>query len=264
MQSLSGVRVLVVEDEFAVLLLLEDMLNELGCELAGTATRLPEAVTMAASAECDAAVLDVNINGENVAPAAEALFGRGIPVVFSTGYGRSGIDPRWRDLPVRLRLLLDVPPLPAGDWAALRPGDVLVVGPRDAPLHLQARGAGRAWPLAATARGWRIEGVAQPLSSPLSRVEETGAMSEQETAATAAPEDPDAGIRPLPVRVSFEVGALDLRVGELAELQPGYVFALPAHLEGANVVLRANGEAVGQGELVAVGDTLGVRLIAWT
>ena len=171
---------------------------------------------------------------------------------------------RWRELPVRLRLLLDVPPRPAGDWSALRPGDVLVIGPRAAPLQLQARGAGRAWPLAATAQGWRVEGAAQPLPSPLSRVGETGPMSEHETAATAAPEDPDAGMRPLPVRLSFEVGALDLRVGELAELQPGYVFALPAHLEGANVVLRANGEAVGQGELVAVGDTLGVRLIAWT
>ena len=90
-------------------------------------------------------------------------------------------------------------------------------------------------------------------------------MNEQDSAAaTHAPEDPDAGVRPLPVHLSFEVGALDLRVGDLAELQPGYVFALPAHLEGANVVLRANGEAVGHGELVAVGDTLGVRLIAWT
>ncbi|QCO68619.2 YscQ/HrcQ family type III secretion apparatus protein [Luteimonas yindakuii] len=171
---------------------------------------------------------------------------------------------RWRGLPVRLLLLLDVPPLPADDWAALRPGDVLVIGARTAPLQLQARGAGHAWPVAATAQGWRIEGAAQPLPPSLSRVEETGPMSEQHDTAAAAPEDPDAGARPLPVRLSFEVGALDLRIGDLAELQPGYVFALPAHLEGANVVLRANGEAVGQGELVAVGDTLGVRLIAWT
>ena len=100
LQELSGVRVLVVEDEFAVLLLVEDMLSELGCELAGTATRLPEALAMAGSTACDAAILDVNINGENVAPVAEALAARGTPIVFSTGYGRSGIDARWRDRPV--------------------------------------------------------------------------------------------------------------------------------------------------------------------
>ena len=41
------------------------------------------------------------------------------------------------------------------------------------------------------------------------------------------------------------------------------MFPVPAQLEGANVTIRANGEAVGQGELVSVGDTLGVRLLGW-
>jgi CheY-like chemotaxis protein len=100
LQDFSGVRVLVVEDEFAILLLLEDMLAELGCQIVGTATRLSDALTLAGKAECDAAVLDVNINGENVGPVAEALDARGIPMVFSTGYGRSGLEPRWRERPV--------------------------------------------------------------------------------------------------------------------------------------------------------------------
>jgi CheY-like chemotaxis protein len=100
LQDLSGVRVFVVEDEFAVLLLLEDMLLELGCELAGTASRMQEALALANSTACDAAILDVNINGETIDPVAEILTARGTPVVFSTGYGRSGIDPRWRDRPV--------------------------------------------------------------------------------------------------------------------------------------------------------------------
>jgi CheY-like chemotaxis protein len=99
-QDFNGVRVLVVEDEFAVLLLVEDMLRELGCQIAGTATRLSEALALAGKADCDAAVLDVNINGENVAPVATALEERGIPMVFSTGYGRSGLEPRWRERPV--------------------------------------------------------------------------------------------------------------------------------------------------------------------
>ena len=100
LQDLRGVRVFVVEDEFAVLLLVEDMLLELGCELAGTASRMPEALAMAGSIECDAAILDVNINGEMIGPVAEILVARGKPFVFSTGYGRSGIAPELRDWPV--------------------------------------------------------------------------------------------------------------------------------------------------------------------
>ena len=98
--NLSGVRVFVVEDEFAVLLLVEDMLTELGCKLAGTASRMPEAINMARTAAFDAAVLDVNINGEVIDPVAEVLATRKVPMVFSTGYGRSGITARWRDHPV--------------------------------------------------------------------------------------------------------------------------------------------------------------------
>jgi type III secretion protein Q len=51
-------------------------------------------------------------------------------------------------------------------------------------------------------------------------------------------------------------------VGDLAALKPGYVFELAARLEDAPVVIRANGVAVGRGELVAVGDTLGVQLLS--
>ena len=91
-------------------------------------------------------------------------------------------------------------------------------------------------------------------------------MSEQQTTdadATDAAADPDALARQLPVDVSFEIGRTELRVGELSALQPGYVFPLAAQLEGANVTILANGHAVGQGEVVAVGDTLGVRLLWW-
>ena len=76
--------------------------------------------------------------------------------------------------------------------------------------------------------------------------------------------DPDALARRLPVDLAFELGRTELRVGELSQLQPGYVFPLAGALEGANVTIRANGQAVGQGELVAVGDSLGVRLLGWS
>lgn len=93
-------RILVVEDEFAVLLLIEDMLLELGFEIAGTASRVEEAVTLARTLEFEAAVLDVNLNGQPVSPVAEVIAERGLPFLFSTGYGRSGLEPRWRDRPV--------------------------------------------------------------------------------------------------------------------------------------------------------------------
>jgi CheY-like chemotaxis protein len=98
--NLSGVRVFVVEDEFAVLMLMEDMLMELGCELVGTASRMADAISGAQTSGCDAALLDVNINGQPIDPVAEVFAARRVPMVFSTGYGRTGVDARWREHPV--------------------------------------------------------------------------------------------------------------------------------------------------------------------
>jgi DNA-binding response OmpR family regulator len=61
---------------------------------------MAEAVAAAGTLEIEAAILDVNINGEQITPVVEVLDHRGIPMVFSTGYGRTGIDARWRDRPV--------------------------------------------------------------------------------------------------------------------------------------------------------------------
>ena len=88
--------------------------------------------------------------------------------------------------------------------------------------------------------------------------------TDAEDAADAGATDPDALARRLPVDVTFELGRSELRIGELSALQPGYVFPLAGPIEGANVTIRANGQAVGQGEVVAVGDTLGVRLLWWS
>lgn len=98
--GLRGLRVFVVEDEFAVLLLIEDMLNELGCELAGSASRVAEALGLVRDRLPDVAVLDVNVAGEPVYPIAEFLAGRNVPIVFSTGYGGETLGNPWRDRPV--------------------------------------------------------------------------------------------------------------------------------------------------------------------
>lgn len=64
------------------------------------------------------------------------------------------------------------------------------------------------------------------------------------------------------VTVDFELGSTSLPLGELANLKPGYVFELSGNLNQVRVVIRANGTRVGYGELVAVGDVLGVQLLS--
>jgi CheY-like chemotaxis protein len=82
-------RVLLVEDESMVALLLEGMLAELGHEVVGPVARLDQALEMAQQQKLDAALLDVDLNGKEIYPVAEALDAREIPFVFITGYGRN-------------------------------------------------------------------------------------------------------------------------------------------------------------------------------
>ena len=95
----SGLRVLLVEDENLVALLLEDMLAELGHTVVGPVARLDKALETAQRDAFDAAILDVNINGEEAYPIAEVLASRGIPFVFSTGYGKQSLRAPYTDRP---------------------------------------------------------------------------------------------------------------------------------------------------------------------
>jgi CheY-like chemotaxis protein len=97
--AFGGLRVLVVEDETAVAMLIEDMLVELGCTVVGTASRLSRALQLLERVEADIAVLDVNLAGEEVYPVAEMLASRNLPFVFATGYGSGGVRKEWRDRP---------------------------------------------------------------------------------------------------------------------------------------------------------------------
>jgi two-component SAPR family response regulator len=91
MTPLAGIRVLVVEDEGTVAMLIEEMLQELGCEVVASVARLATARDVASTLEIDLAILDVNLAGERVFPVAEILRDRHIPFLFSTGYGASGL-----------------------------------------------------------------------------------------------------------------------------------------------------------------------------
>jgi CheY-like chemotaxis protein len=94
-----GLRVLLVEDEIMVALLLEDMLAELGHSVIGPVARLGKALKTARSEAFDVAFLDVNLDGQEVYPVAEVLAARGTPFVFVTGYDRTGLRAPYGDRP---------------------------------------------------------------------------------------------------------------------------------------------------------------------
>jgi CheY-like chemotaxis protein len=79
-------RVLIVEDEPVLAYALEELLIEADFEIAGVAARLETALAIIESGVCDAAVLDTNLAGVNVGPAASALAARGLPFIILSGY----------------------------------------------------------------------------------------------------------------------------------------------------------------------------------
>jgi len=96
-QALADRRVLVVEDESLVAMLLETILEDMGCTPVGPAATVDEGLALVADeSRLDAALLDVNVAGKQVFPVAEALKARGVPFVFSTGYGEGGLPDEWR------------------------------------------------------------------------------------------------------------------------------------------------------------------------
>ena len=95
----TGRRIFVVEDEFLIRMLLEDMLTDLGYELVGVAGRVDEAAEMAQTKEFDLAILDVNLDGQDVYPVADLIGKRGLPFMFVTGYGGRGLPDNYRNRP---------------------------------------------------------------------------------------------------------------------------------------------------------------------
>jgi len=98
--DLSGRRVLVVEDESRIAMLIRDTLQDMGCEVVATASRFEDAWEKATSLPFDVALLDVNLNGKPSYPIAEALANRGTAFVFATGYGTSNVPEALHSAPV--------------------------------------------------------------------------------------------------------------------------------------------------------------------
>jgi len=93
-------RVLVVEDESMVAMLMEDMLADIGHEVGAVASTLDAAMEQARTGSFDVAILDVNVDGKPSYSVAEVLASRGVPVVFATGYGSRAQDHRFATTPV--------------------------------------------------------------------------------------------------------------------------------------------------------------------
>jgi CheY-like chemotaxis protein len=93
-------RVLLVEHDGLVAMLVEEMLDELGYTFAGNPGRVAEALAAVGAGDFDVAVLDVNLAGERVFPVADALINSGRPFAFATGYGAADIPDAYRGWPV--------------------------------------------------------------------------------------------------------------------------------------------------------------------
>jgi type III secretion protein Q len=160
----------------------------------------------------------------------------------------------WLKLPGTLRVELRGISFPLGVLRASEMGDVLILGDRTSCWrNLQvalvgARGGTRLRTWSASYDGTRL--IATP-GVPNSTLE----LIMSDPTATGAADN-------IPVSLDFDLGNLAVPLGELAALKPGYVFELPNSLDTVRVVIRANGTRVGHGELVAVGDVLGVQLLA--
>lgn len=99
-QPLSGQNILIVEDESLVAMLLETILEDMGCTPVGPASSVDEGLALIESGTAlNGALLDVNVAGVKIFPIAEALAARDIPFVFSTGYGEGGLPDEWKGRP---------------------------------------------------------------------------------------------------------------------------------------------------------------------
>lgn len=99
-EALRGRKVLVVEDDALIAMLIEDVLTERGATVQGPIGDAVAALRAAEDSECDLALLDVHLGPGSSAEVARRLRDRGVPVAFVTGYGRGGLPEAFRDAPI--------------------------------------------------------------------------------------------------------------------------------------------------------------------
>jgi DNA-binding response OmpR family regulator len=98
--ALSGRRILIAEDGFALATVLETALSTLGCQVVGPVARIEDGLALACEGPLDGALLDVSLGGEEAYPLADALLGRSVPVILVTGRTRNELPERYQVLPI--------------------------------------------------------------------------------------------------------------------------------------------------------------------
>lgn len=95
-----GARILVVEDEGLLAMMIQEMLEDLGFEVPDVASTLSEGISLVETGSYEAAILDVSLHGENSFPIASLLADKGIPFAFSSGFSLEDIAPEFADRPL--------------------------------------------------------------------------------------------------------------------------------------------------------------------
>jgi CheY-like chemotaxis protein len=98
--AIAGNRVMVVEDETLIALVISEYLTEMGLSIVGPYNTVVEAMAALKNSNVDAAVLDINLGKELAYPLADALLAANVPFIFVTGYGEAGLEERFKDIPV--------------------------------------------------------------------------------------------------------------------------------------------------------------------
>ena len=98
-EVLRGRRVLVVEDQYLIAEEMRRTVERLGGQVLGPVSTVDGALSLAARGRLDLALLDVDLHGSEIYPAADELISIGAPIIFTTGYEREAMPPGYRDLP---------------------------------------------------------------------------------------------------------------------------------------------------------------------
>ena len=93
-------RVLLVEDEALIGLMMRDLLTDAGYAVSGPHGSIAPAISAAEATRFDGAVLDINLGAELIYPVADLLAGQGVPFVFVTGYDEHSVDSRFAEVPI--------------------------------------------------------------------------------------------------------------------------------------------------------------------
>jgi CheY-like chemotaxis protein len=96
---LTGRRVLVVEDSPVVAPFTKAVLDDLGCVVAGPATNMADARSLAETEQIDAALIDIRIRGEKAFAICDILAARDVPFVLTSGYADWPVPDEWKDRP---------------------------------------------------------------------------------------------------------------------------------------------------------------------